>query len=110
MRASRNLWLLSGFSAGLLLANLLTHSQLLVDTWQYLSAFITSQADIITTYGPPALVSFGIILALTVAFPIRRHCDAFISLLAAAAIFTIITSHQEVASRILNRLTKEKHS
>lgn len=42
MRASRNLWLLSGFSAGLLLANLLTHPQFLMSAWQRLSALITS--------------------------------------------------------------------
>lgn len=48
MRAGRRLWMLSGFSAGLLLANLLTNPHFLASTWRHLSALSMSQAATIT--------------------------------------------------------------
>lgn len=41
--------MLSGFSAGLLLANLLTNPHFLASAWRHLSALSMSQATTITT-------------------------------------------------------------
>lgn len=49
MKTSRRLWMLSGFSAGLLLANLLTSPHFLANAWRHLSALSMSQPITITT-------------------------------------------------------------